>query len=592
MKLRARGKLFVASVAVVALVVLVTGMVAERELRAWLLSHLQDDLERQLDAACIAVVRAQPSGAGPADLLADELGAALQARVTLIRLDGTVAGDSRLTLTELPAASNHADRTEVQEALRAGRGHDQRRSATVDEEMMYAARSIEGDQVRVVRVALPITVVEQASARLRMLVVLAGLVGLGVAVAMSSAASQVMTRTLRELVAHARSLSALAAGGAAEGADGPGADEIVGLRGTLEQLAAELDRSVAALAEERGRLGAVLEAMKEGVVALDRDGQVKLVNPAARRLLAIEGDPAGNSLLALVRAPTLADLVTAASAGEVATGEVATSGGAGRTLAASAAPTRGAGGVVLVLHDVTEVRRLERMRRDFVANVSHELRTPAAVIRANAETLLLGAIDDHARARSFVEAIDRNAERLARILADLLDLARIESGALRLEPVDVALGPLCDKVRTALQDRARARDQRIVVEADQAAIAHGDPSALEQVLVNLLDNALKYTPPGGTIVVRAQQTDAGWRLEVHDDGPGIEPHHWPRLFERFYRVDAGRSREAGGTGLGLAIVKHLVEAQGGHVGVGAAPGRGSLFWVELPRAGAAKTAPS
>ena len=577
MRLRARGKLFVAAVTLVALVVLVTGAVAERELRTWLMDHLRVDLARQLDAVAVAVTHAAPADRGGADQLADELGLALDARVTLLRGDGTVVGDSRITLAELAATANHKDRPEVRAALAAGRGWDQRHSATVDEDMMYAARGVDGGVVRVVRVALPVVAVEQVSARVRTMVTVAGVVGLAVAIIMSLVASQLLTRTLRDLVAHARSL-AIAVGG---GAVSPGTDEIGGLRGTLEQLAAELGRSVSALATERGRLSAVLEAMDESVLALDIDGRVTLANAVARKSLAVEGDPVGRTLLEVARVPALADLTDAARGGTVRTSEVSIDTG-GRVAHACAAPIQGTGDVVLVLHDVTEVRRLERVRRDFVANVSHELRTPVSVIRANAETLLLGALDAPARARPFVEAIDRNAERLARLLADLLDLARVEAGALALDLRDVALAPLCERQCELLRERARARDQRLVVACSAGVVARADLTALEQVLLNLLDNASKYSPAGSTITVRAQQEGARCRIEVEDDGPGIEPHHWPRLFERFYRVDAGRSREAGGTGLGLAIVKHLVEAQGGTVGVRAATPRGSVFWVELP----------
>ncbi|MCC7072142.1 MAG: PAS domain-containing protein [Deltaproteobacteria bacterium] len=580
MRLRARGKLFVAALTLVALVVLVTGAVAERELRVWLMDHLRADLARQLDAVAVATTQVAPADRARSDELADQLGAALDARVTLVHGDGTVAGDSRIALGDLASTENHRDRPEVRAALAQGRGWDQRHSATVDEDMMYAARAVHAGVVRVVRVALPVVAVEQVSARVRALVTVAGVVGLAVAVIMSIMASQLLTRTLRELVAHARSL-AIAVGGAVS----PSADEIGGLRGTLEQLAGELGRSVSALAAERGRLSAVLEAMDESVLALDVDGRVTLANAVARRILEVEGDPAGRTLLEVTRVPALADIVDVARTGAVTTTEI-TIDKSGRTAHACAAPITGTGGIVLVLHDVTEVRRLERVRRDFVANVSHELRTPVSVIRANAETLLLGAIDAPTRARAFVEAIDRNAERLARLLADLLDLARVEAGALTLDLRELPLAPVCERLCETMRERARARHQQVSVICAPDVVARADLTALEQVLLNLLDNAIKYAPTGGSITMRAHRAGERCRIEVEDDGPGIEPRHWPRLFERFYRVDAGRSREAGGTGLGLAIVKHLVEAQQGVVGVGAASPRGSIFWLELPGASA------
>jgi two-component system phosphate regulon sensor histidine kinase PhoR len=245
-------------------------------------------------------------------------------------------------------------------------------------------------------------------------------------------------------------------------------------------------------------------------------------------------------------------------------------------------------GVVMVLHDVTEIRKLEGMKRDFVANVSHELRTPVAIIRANAETLLDGALDDKTRGRDFVEAMLRHADRLSGLISDLLDLSRIEAGryGVKLQPV---------RVRAALQrvvelaDRhVRDKGHAVSIDAPDALWVEADPRALEQIFTNLVDNAIKYTPPGGRLLLRAAPSARGVRVEVEDDGPGIEPRHRDRIFERFYRVDPGRSRDVGGTGLGLSIVKHLAEAMGGAVGVDAAPVRGSLFWLEL----AATTPPS
>ena len=587
MRLQVRGKLFVASVAAVLVGVLLTGLVAERELRQWLMAHLREDLAQKLEAVAVAVDSAVPQDMAHADRLADALGEALQARVTLVRADGGVLGDSRVSLAELPSTSNHADRPEIRAALDVERGFAERHSATVHEDMLYAARAVEGGAVRVARVAIPLVVIEEAAFRLRLLLGLAGLVGLGLAVAMSVAASQVLSRTLRRLVEHAQQLAT----GIGARPSATGTDELLGLRGTLDHLAAELRRQVATLAEERERMGAVLDAMDEGVLAFGEDERALLVNPAARRLLDVDGDPLGRTLLELVRIPALADLVAAARDGRAGSVEVELGSLPSRALLARAAPAR-ARGAVLVLHDVTEVRRLERVRRDFVANVSHELRTPVSVIRANAETLLLGALGDRERAASFVEAIDRNAERLAHILGDLLDLSRIEAGQQRVDLGELPLLPLCQRVQELFRGRAEKRQQTLVLEVDEALSAWADASALEQVLVNLLDNALKYTPPGGRVVLRARRVGERCRVEVEDDGPGIEPHHWPRLFERFYRVDAGRSRDAGGTGLGLAIVKHLAEAQGGQVGVGAAPRRGSLFWVELPAPNATQSAPA
>jgi two-component system phosphate regulon sensor histidine kinase PhoR len=239
--------------------------------------------------------------------------------------------------------------------------------------------------------------------------------------------------------------------------------------------------------------------------------------------------------------------------------------------------------VLLTLRDVTEAKRAEAMRRDFVANASHELRTPVSAIRGAAETLLAGALQDPEAAARFVDMIARHAERLARLTEDLLDLSRIESGQWEMRLERVELAPLAQSVLDLHADRAAEKQLKLVRDVPAEAAAVADARALEQVLVNLVDNAVKYTPPGGAVTVRAHAEPGRALIEVVDTGPGIERHHLARLFERFYRADPGRSRDQGGTGLGLAIVKHLAQAQKGDVGVESGSG-GTRFWVSLPLA--------
>jgi two-component system phosphate regulon sensor histidine kinase PhoR len=241
----------------------------------------------------------------------------------------------------------------------------------------------------------------------------------------------------------------------------------------------------------------------------------------------------------------------------------------------------GGDGRVLLLEDVTKVRKLETVRRDFVANVSHELRTPVAVIRANAETLLGGAKNDPEMAAKLMDGLHRNAERLARILADLLDLSRLDAGQYRLEIYSVPLQRAIEQSMTAVETHAQTRNVKVHVEVGDLGVK-ADPKALDQILVNLIDNAVKYTRADGNVWVEAKREDGTIRVEVRDDGPGIADKHRARVFERFYRADPSRSREAGGTGLGLSIVKHLVESMGGRVGVEPNLPTGSIFWLRLP----------
>ncbi|MBX7077656.1 MAG: PAS domain-containing protein [Nannocystaceae bacterium] len=385
-------------------------------------------------------------------------------------------------------------------------------------------------------------------------------------------AQRELSRTLRSLVASVQSREPRPTL--------PEDTEIAGLAGSVHRMADELDTALRSLAAERDRFEAVLETMAPAVLALDRERCIATANRSARRLFALRDSWQGRPLLEQVRAPALHELLDRVAAGEPETAEFELPSPL-RSVQARASRLAD-GGLVVVADDVTDIRRLERVRRDFVANVSHELRTPIAVIRANAETLLDGALEHPEAARRFVEALYRHADRLTRLIGDLLDISRIEAGkrVLSLEPLE--LSDLTTDVILTLEQDAKAKSISLHSEVDPGLYVMGDLKALEQVLVNLVDNAVKYTPAGGHVELSAARDGEQVRIEVRDDGPGIEPQHAKRIFERFYRVDSGRSREAGGTGLGLSIVKHLVEAMGGSVGVDPRSPRGSIFWVTVP----------
>lgn len=319
----------------------------------------------------------------------------------------------------------------------------------------------------------------------------------------------------------------------------------------------------------------LLSAMPDAAALVATDGRVRVCN-AAFDTLSSSGRAAGHTPLELTRSAELADAVKRALEGSARRLEVTLPR---KVYLVHLAPLL-RGEVLLLLRDVTEAKRLDATRRDFVANASHELRTPVAAIRAAAETLQAGAVGDPATARSFVDIISRHAERLARLTQDLLDLSRIETRQWPIAPVALELEPLVQHVLELAAASAREKGLRLVQEIPPGLEVRADCIALEHVLVNLVDNAVKYTA-AGSVTVRAARREDGVLLEVADTGPGIDRHHLPRLFERFYRVDAGRSREQGGTGLGLAIVKHLVQGMGGDVGV-ESDASGSRFWARLP----------
>ncbi|MBA3499697.1 MAG: PAS domain-containing protein [Deltaproteobacteria bacterium] len=344
----------------------------------------------------------------------------------------------------------------------------------------------------------------------------------------------------------------------------------------VNYLAEDAERSHTALARERALLSALADGTTQGVVAVDDDHKIELLNDAAREMLGVTSSPVGEPLIEFVRVPQLFELLEADA---TASAEVQVANN--RRAIIKVAQKWGSEGRVLLLEDVTTVRRLENVRRDFIANVSHELRTPVAVIRANAETLLSGAKDDPVMGPRLMDGLHRNAERLARILADLLDLSRLDAGQYRLELNHVPLPAAVDQSMTAIETNAQARGVKVNIAVGELAVK-ADPKALDQILVNLIDNAVKYTRPEGNVWVEAKPDEGGVRIEVRDDGPGIADKHRERVFERFYRADPSRSREAGGTGLGLSIVKHLVESMDGEVGVEPNQPHGSIFWLRLP----------
>jgi two-component system phosphate regulon sensor histidine kinase PhoR len=411
-------------------------------------------------------------------------------------------------------------------------------------------------------------------------------VALLVAVVMSTAAAQWLSRPLRQMTEAARRMSA---GDLTTRTRIGGHDQVAELASALDGLAGGLSRTLGELKSERDLLGGILESMREGVLVLDASQRILLVNPALRGMLLLGSDVGGKAPLELVRNAELQALLDEAfSRSASAAGEIEIGGLKPRRLLVHVTPLtpdgEQRGGLLAVFVDVTDIRRLESLRRDFVANVSHELRTPVAAVCSAVETLRQTLGRDPTASARFVDMIERNAQRLRDLLEDLLSLSRIESREYRPELAPLAVGTAVDQVLALLRERIERRKLRVAVDlpAKLPAVL-ADARAVEQVLTNLIDNAIKYCP-GAALAIRAEASEQNVRVVVRDNGPGVAPRHQSRLFERFYRVDAGRSRDTGGTGLGLSIVKHLVEAMNGKVGVDSAPGEGSTFWFTLPRA--------
>jgi two-component system phosphate regulon sensor histidine kinase PhoR len=366
-------------------------------------------------------------------------------------------------------------------------------------------------------------------------------------------------------------------------------DEAAAAVDALNTMADRLRLRIAGITDARARLETVLESMVEGVLVLDQSGRVLLANPALDAIFELRGQPTlGRSYLEVLRHHSLVELIksvleTRASQAR----EITLAAPIERHLQVQASVRPGSGErqvfAVLVFHDITEIKRLERVRKDFVANVSHELKTPLTSIKGYVEALIDGAKDDPKKCAEFLAIVKKHTDGLGAIVSDLLQLSAIESGRYRWRRDPVALADLIEKALRLVAPAAEAKRQRLTVLGVETGVLCGDPPRLQEVITNLLDNAIKYTPAGGAITIETRDAGAHVAVTVTDTGIGIPAADLPRIFERFYRVDRARSRELGGTGLGLAIVKHIVEAHGGEVAVESDLGKGSRFTVTLPK---------
>jgi two-component system phosphate regulon sensor histidine kinase PhoR len=577
--------LFVLSVSLIAISLVIADAYLTKTLNQFLTDQIEKDLlvrldlvERDISSESIALEDIKAW-----DKVADDLGHRAQARVTVIRRDGVVLGDSELSGDALTRLENHADRLEFRQALAHGHGSAVRYSTTYKANMLYAAVALRhgASTWGVVRVAIPFRAIDHAVGQMRQFLVIASVLALVLAAFLSGVATQLASRSVRALTVAAR---AMAQGDLSARTYPTGRDEFAELGRALDQLAQSLSRSMADLRGERDLVQGILNGMREAVLLLDRDNRFLLINPAFREMFLLGSDVIGRSLLEVIRHAELKSLLDqVAQAPSAVSGEIEVAGIKPLRLLVHASKAGIEGGILLVLVDVTDLRRLETLRRDFVANASHELRTPVASIRSALETVHTAYTSDPTAAVEFLEIADRNAERLRHLIDDLLDLSRVESREFKLNiepfPVDVAIKNIMEVV----EQRAHANGIRLhAPDIDGHLTVLADRRAVEQVLTNLVDNAIKYCPADAEVHVRAAVEGRYVRVSVEDRGPGIDARHLPRLFERFYRVDPGRSRELGGTGLGLAIVKHLVEAMGGSVDVQSTLGQGTTFSFTLP----------
>ncbi len=564
------SRLVLGTVLILVLTVGILLWVAEGSLRRDLRGEIADQLENEA-----ALVReALPGDTTGWPRAVRRLSNQTKHRITLIDKDGWVRADSDFPPGQLPPIENHGGRPEVRAALGGTRGVAQRRSETVGRLLMYVA--VPGGP-GVVRVAAGLDQVDDVVHRAQRAVAGAALLALVIGTIVAATAGRSIAQPLVEIGSAAQAIAA----GAPPRFPRSGIPDIDRLVQALREMHQQLADRFEELRREQAETAALVESMVEGVIAADERGRIVTANPAARRLLGYEHGEALPGLRELFRVKAAREVVDVVLEGRpVQDRELEMDDG---IYLMNARPLP-AGGAVLVIHDLTAIRRLEAMRRDFVANVSHELKTPLTSISGYAETLLFDTPDSETT-RRFLSTILSNARRMQRLVDNLLDLAKIETGHWQPEREPVDLAAAARETWAELRDRETARSLDFQVDvADEAATVIADADAVGQVLTNLLENAVRYTPPGGRIVCRSRRENGGIAVSVSDNGVGIVREHLPRIFERFYRSDPSRSRDEGGTGLGLAIVKHMVEAHGGKVSADSERGKGTTITCWFPDA--------
>ena len=565
-------RLLLQSLVIVAVMVISVVIIIDRQLH----SRITDQAVHDLAGEARLVAMEWRAGVD-ADSLADGAGAATGHRITLIDSTGHVIGDSEFDGPALDRLENHLARPEVVAARTSGIGFARRMSPSTGEEQLYVAVNAPRGTARV---SVTTRAVEESFGAARNGVITAGLISFLLAAILALLFARAVSRPITELRDVARSI---AAGERRRHPPLSAPGEVGDLSDAIYRLAEQLEARISALAAEQSVLSALVETLNEGVIAISPTHDVVRINETGRRLLSIDR-PLPFGIDYLPREVALRSAISLALKGTDTEPEEVVIGGYTVSLTARRLVN---GGAVVGLFDLTPIRRMEMVRRDFVANVSHELRTPLTIIGGFAETLQDPDIPVKKRTE-FARTIYGNTQRMQRIVDELLDLSRIESGHWKPRPEPVRIAEVAAEIFGRVSATGKEKEIALETKIDPAAsVIYADRTALEQILLNLVENAIRYTPESGRITIESGVVRNGILLKVSDTGAGIPPEHLPRIFERFYRADAGRSREAGGTGLGLAIVKHLAEAHGGSVSAESVVGSGTTVSVFFPEVAAA-----
>ncbi|MBF0195143.1 MAG: HAMP domain-containing protein [Magnetococcales bacterium] len=581
MNLGIRGKLILVSLVLDLILLVQVGVSLEINLEERLVKDIQEHLLSQAKSARVLLENVPgDSSIEVLDHLIDGFGEAVENRITIILESGRVVGDSQLEPGQILQTDNHDHRPEVLAAIKDGQGISIRYSDTLKVDMLYLAVPVtRNDQIMVVRVAKSMEKIQQAIQEQRRFLIKASVLSLAMALILTVMVLDLLTRTFRKLVHRAKQMSRDISEPPIKIAS---RDEVGGLASSFNTMAEQLDKTVIELAQDRAWMNAILEGMNEGVIALNCEKQITLINKSARKMLNMDDSLIGGSLENVVPKEVYNSImgIDTSSTFCKVNYDFYTSGQKYLQIMGSMMRNRGC---VLVFRDVTEIRQVDQMQRDFVANVSHELRTPVHAVLANAELLQELVPKEEKQLGKLSASLERNALRLSRIISNLLYLSKLDAGKQSLKVTEI---PLLSVVRQSMNMAAEMAQQKQIkmtclVEPDIHFLADSEILS-EVVLYNLLDNAIKYCPDKSTITIRTRKVDGQYRVEVEDNGPGIPPEHQSRIFGRFYRVSKNRSRELGGTGLGLSIVQQWVEKMDGKVGMEPILPHGSIFWISLP----------
>ena len=580
-----RSRIFLIVFLLLTVSISITYVVAERDLTKTFKLQIVDELAKQANLLVASVDNLNKfSSISDADKVADELGKASNSRVTFIRNNGDVIGDSQLEIEQILSIDNHAARNEFIDALKNGYGWSSRYSNTLNQDLLYfAIRDNQITNPNVIRVAVPLNYLDKVTDTLGLSVILLFAVVFIVSIIASGVAANFLYSNIQDLADAATSISkGVLKSDDLKALPTQRVDEFGSVARSISQISEDLKNQIKMIAKQRDQFGLVLDDLGEGIIVTNKKGDVVFTNEQASIILHTADlsntnikkldIPALNYLFKRVKNKKRADIEF-----EVETGKKNT-----QWVLGSMNQSKTTGEFILVVHDITQLRQLNSMRRDFISNLSHELRTPVSVIRANSETLLDGALDNKKDAKVFAKAILHNSERLSLMVSDLIDLSRIEYGDLKLNIVPIDLDSFIEPFILSMKSLTQKKGITLSYKPAHKTKIKADIQALERILTNLVDNAFKYSPDESFIEISTKQDDQNVRVMISDNGIGISDTDKNHIFDRFYRAASARASHNKGSGLGLAIVKNLVNSLNGEVGVSSGASGGSVFWFTLP----------